>query len=119
MQFVIPVGIIVGRPPAGIMLTVAAKFMAVEVDDGSNINEILPEQTAVPRLCRLCRLCQCIGTDHSIPTNLCTSGAISSHGCQRTPGVNLRSTGKVAIKVFGKQEKTSYCMDYQVSQLRG
>lgn len=79
MQFVIPVGIIVGIGLlSGIMLTVAAKFMAVEVDEtAANINEILPGAN-----CGACGYAGCadyanaLAADHSIPTNLCTPGAI-------------------------------------------
>ena len=60
MQFVLPVGIVVGIGLlAGVILTVAAKFMAVAVDETA-ATEALPGANCGAWLCRLCGLCRCI-----------------------------------------------------------
>ncbi|MGI6733664.1 MAG: RnfABCDGE type electron transport complex subunit B [Anaerovoracaceae bacterium] len=119
MQFVIPVGIVVGIGLlSGIMLTVAAKFMAVEVDEtAANIAEALPGAN-----CGACGYAGCadyagaLAADHSVPANLCTPGGNAvAMAISELLGVEFEGAqAKVAIvKCSGTREKTSYSMDYQ------
>ena len=73
MQFIIPVGIVVGIGLlSGVILTIAAKFMAVEVDEtAAAVTDALPGAN-----CGACGYAGCadyasaLAADHSIATNL-------------------------------------------------
>ena len=119
MQFVIPVGIVVGIGLlSGVILTVAAKFMAVEVDQrASDILALLPGAN-----CGACGYAGCadyanaMAADSNVPINSCPPGGNSvAMALSELLGVEFEGAqAKVAIvKCSGSREKIGYAMDYQ------
>lgn len=121
MQYFIPVALVVAIGLlAGGILTVAAKFMAVKVDEtAAKILEALPGAN-----CGACGYAGCADyanalagdPEHTIKSNMCTPGgnavAMAVGGIL---GVEFEGAdSKYAImKCSGSREKTSYSMDYQ------
>ncbi len=119
MQFAIPVGIVVGIGLlSGVILTIAAKFMAVKVDEkASKILEILPGAN-----CGACGFAGCadyanaLAADPTMPINSCPPGGDKvALALSEFLGVEFEGAqAKVAIvKCSGSREKTSYAMDYR------
>ncbi|NLV67933.1 MAG: RnfABCDGE type electron transport complex subunit B [Spirochaetes bacterium] len=119
MQFAIPVAIVVGIGLlSGVILTVAAKFMAVQEDERAiEITGLLPGAN-----CGACGFAGCadyaaaLAADGSIATNLCTPGGNSvAMALSEFLGIEFEGAqAKVAIvKCSGTREKTNYAMDYQ------
>lgn len=121
MEYFIPVAIVViiGLL-SGIVLTVAAKFMNVEMDEtAGKILEALPGAN-----CGACGYAGCedyanalaLDPDRAVKTNLCTPGG-SSVGLAISEILGIEYEGasaRIAImKCSGTREKTSYSMDYQ------
>lgn len=118
-KFIAPILIVVGIGLiAGIILTLAAKFMAVKVDERvAKLREALPGAN-----CGACGYPGCdeyakvLAEDHTIKANLCTPGGSAvSQEISEILGVEFEGVaGKVAIlKCSGSCEKTNYVMDYQ------
>lgn len=119
MQFAIPVGIVVGIGLlSGVILTIAAKFMAVEVDErAAALTELLPGAN-----CGACGYAGCadyanaLAEGITVATNLCPPGGNAvAIALSEYLGVEFEGAqAKVAIvKCSGTREKTSYAMDYQ------
>jgi len=121
MQYFIPVAIVVAIGLlAGVVLTIAAKFMAVKVDETAvSILEVLPGAN-----CGGCGYAGCSDyanalaedKEHTLKANLCTPGGNSvAQKISEILGVEFESAaGKYAImKCSGTHDKTSYSMDYQ------
>ncbi len=122
MEYIIPVAILVVMGLLfGVILTAAAKFMAVEEDETAvAINEVLPGAN-----CGACGFAGCadyasaLAADRSLPTNACIPGGNAvSQAISEVLGVEFASTAaKFAVmKCSGTNDKTKYAMDYQGHQ---
>lgn len=122
MVYVTPIGIVVGVGLlAGIILTVAAKFMAVEEDPTAmEINEILPGAN-----CGGCGYAGCadyanaLAEDHDLPTNLCPpGGSATARAISEILGVSFEAAvpNFAIMKCSGSKEKTNYNMIYEGHQ---
>lgn len=121
MQYLTPVilVVVIGLL-AGVLLTIAAKFMAVKMDEtAGKIIEVLPGAN-----CGACGFAGCedyanaIAADkeHKLKANMCTPGGNDvAMQISNILGIEFEgAASKVAImKCSGSREKTSYSMDYQ------
>lgn len=124
MQYIIPVGIVTAMGLlAGAILTIAAKFMAVEMDEtAAKILEVLPGAN-----CGACGFAGCEDyantlaqdKEHNTKTNLCTPGgdavAMEISGIL---GVAFEAAASqfAIMKCSGTRDRTSYAMDYHGHQ---
>lgn len=105
---------------AGVILTVAAKFMSVPVDERvTKVREVLPGAN--------CGACGCAGCDEyaeklvheGLPTNLCTpGGAEVSAAISAALGKEVMEVvaKRAIVKCAGTTRTTRYVMDYQGPQ---
>lgn len=121
MQYLIPVVLVVAIGLfSGAMLTIAAKFMAVKMDEtAASVLAALPGAN-----CGACGYAGCedyanaLANDpeHNIKANLCTPGGNSvSMAVSEILGIEFEgAASKIAImKCSGTREKTSYSMEYR------
>lgn len=119
MQYIIPVLIvIVIGLIAGIILTLASKFMAVKVNEAvTRVRAVLPGAN-----CGACGYAGCddyanaIANDHTVKSNLCTPGGSAvALAISNALGIEFEAVaGKTAVvKCSGTYAKTSYVMDYR------
>ena len=119
MDYINPVVIVVVLGlVCGIILTVAAKFMAVAEDETAlAVAEVLPGAN-----CGACGFAGCadyaaaIAADRTLPTNACIPGGNAvSQAVSSILGMEFSSAAsKVAVlKCSGTCDKTSYVMDYE------
>ena len=119
MQYFIPVAIVVVIGLlSGAVLTVAAKFMAIKVDETAvKLLEALPGAN-----CGGCGYAGCadyanaLAADNTLKANLCTPGGNAvAKAVGNILGIEVEeATSKYAImKCSGTHEKTSYSMDYR------
>ncbi|MGI6727293.1 MAG: RnfABCDGE type electron transport complex subunit B [Anaerovoracaceae bacterium] len=122
MQYFIPVIIVVAIGLlSGAILTIAAKVMAVKVDETViKLTEALPGAN-----CGACGFAGCadyaaaLAEDSTIATNHCTPGGNAvAKAISEILGVEFaEASSKTAIvKCSGSSDKTSYAMDYQGHQ---
>jgi len=122
MEYIIPVAIVVGIGVfAGLILTVAAKFMAVKEDETAvAILEVLPGAN-----CGACGFAGCadyasaLAADRSLPINACPpGGAAVTRALSDLLGLEFAdSAGQFAVMhCSGTCDKTSYVMEYQGTQ---
>jgi electron transport complex protein RnfB len=118
-QYLFPILIVTGIGLlAGVILTVASKFMAVKVNDAvAKVRDVLPGAN-----CGACGYAGCddyaaaLATDHTVKANLCTPGGSSAAlAVSKVLGIKFESVeGKYAIvKCFGTFDKTRYIMDFK------
>ncbi|MEG2200338.1 MAG: RnfABCDGE type electron transport complex subunit B, partial [Anaerovorax sp.] len=118
-RYIIPIVIVVGIGlVAGVILTLAAKFMAVKENElAKKVRDVLPGAN-----CGACGYPGCdeyakvIAEDHTVKPNLCTpGGSVVAKEISEVLGIDFESVeGKIAIlKCAGSREKTNYVMDYQ------
>jgi electron transport complex protein RnfB len=122
ISFIVPVALVTGMGLlAGGILTIADKFMAVEMDEtAANILAVLPGAN-----CGACGYAGCedyanaLAADkeeHMVKTNLCTPGGNNvAMAISEILGVEFEgASSKFAImKCSGTHERTKYNMDYQ------
>ncbi len=119
MEYIIPIAIIVGLGLlAGVILTVAAKFMAVKEDEtAAAILAVLPGAN-----CGACGFAGCadyasaLAADRSLPTNACPPGGNAvGLAISELLGMEFASNaGQFAVMhCSGTCDKTSYAMEYQ------
>ena len=119
MQYIVPIVIVVAIGLlSGVILTIAARFMSVKVDETvARLTEALPGAN-----CGACGFAGCadyasaMAADPTLATNLCTPGANAvAKTLSELLGVEFEETASkyAIIKCSGTCVKTSYVMDYQ------
>ncbi len=118
-QYLIPAVIVAGIGIlAGVILTIASKFMAVKVNEAA-----LKVRAALPGAnCGACGYAGCDGyaaslvNDHTVKVNLCTPGGSAvALEISEILGISFEAAeGKYAlVKCFGTFDKTNYVMDFK------
>jgi electron transport complex protein RnfB len=103
---------------AGIILTLAAKFMAVEVDEkAANLREVMPGAN-----CGACGFAGCdayadaLAEDNTIKGNLCTPGGSAvAKAIGEILGIDVEELESryAIVRCSGTYDKTQYVMDFQ------